>query len=396
MSLHPGALHSKYYLYPMSHSYISYWEHDTWLKDIDTAIIGSGIVGLSSAYFIKQKFPNRKVVVFERGFLPHGATTRNAGFSCFGSATEILADIEKNGKELAYRLVKERFDGLNALIQLHGPGNIHYENFGGYEMFLKGDEERFEKCKAELDWLNKEVAEVLNVKSTIYNISEPGKSNELGLANVAGMIFNPWEGQLHSGMLVKNLAKLCRESGVEIITGINIESFSSSPEHVNLIASNQIEIKIKQLVITVNGFVKSLIPNLDIQPARGQVFVTSSIKDLKLKGAFHHNEGFDYFRNIGDRVLLGGGRNLDLEKEITPEMERNDKIYTYLNRFLTETVIPGKDFVIEHEWSGTMGVGKEKSPIVEYIHPNVLVAVRMGGMGVAIGTNVGKKVAGLA
>jgi gamma-glutamylputrescine oxidase len=379
-----------------NHSYISFWEHDTWLKDIDTAIIGSGIVGLSSAYFIKQKFPNRKVVVFERGFLPHGATTRNAGFSCFGSATEILSDIEKNGKDLAYRLVKERFDGLNALIQLHGPSTIQYENFGGYEVFLKGDEERFEKCKAELDWLNKEVAEALNLKSTIYNISESTKPAELGLAKVAGMIFNPWEGQLHSGMLVKNLVKLCRELGVEIITGMNIERFSNSPEHVYLMASNDIEIKTKQLIITVNGFAKSLIPNLDVQPARGQVLVTSPIEGLKLKGAFHHNEGFDYFRNIGDRVLLGGGRNLDLEKEITPEMERNDKIYKYLMRFLSETVIPGLKFEIEFEWSGTMGVGKEKSPIVEFIHPNVLVAVRMGGMGVAIGTNVGKKVAGLA
>jgi glycine/D-amino acid oxidase-like deaminating enzyme len=183
---------------------------------------------------------------------------------------------------------------------------------------------------------------------------------------------------------------------VEIITGVNIEKFSSSSSGVILQAESDVNIKTKQLVITVNGFAKSLVPNLDVQPARGQVLVTSPIKDLSLKGTFHHNEGFDYFRNIGDRILLGGGRNLDHEKEITPEMERNDKIYEYLIRFLSETVIPGKEFEIEYEWSGTMGVGKEKSPIIEYIHPNVLVAVRMGGMGVAIGTNVGKKVADLA
>jgi gamma-glutamylputrescine oxidase len=389
-------LHPKYYLYPMSHSYISYWEHDVWLKDIDIAIIGSGIVGLSSAYFLKQKYPNKKIVVFERGFLPHGATTRNAGFSCFGSTTEIISDIEKNGKDRAYQLVKERFDGLNALIQLHGPEKIRYENLGGYEVFTTGEEEKFEKASAALSWLNKEIAEVLNIKSNTYTVSDPGRSSELGIKNIAGMIFNPWEGQLHSGLLIKNLVHLCRTAGVEIITGINIQSFSSSPEHVNLFALDQIEIKAKQLVITVNGFAKSLVPALDVQPARGQVLVTSPIKDLKLKGAFHHNEGFDYFRNIGDRVLLGGGRDLDMEKEITPEMERNDKIYAYLKRFLSETVIPGREFEIEFEWSGTMGVGKEKSPIIQYIHPNVLVAVRMGGMGVAIGTNVGKKVAGLA
>ncbi len=378
------------------HSYISYWEQDAWLKEIDTAIIGSGIVGLSSAYFIKQKYPKRKVVVFERGFLPHGATTRNAGFSCFGSASEILSDIDKNGKELAYRLVKERFDGLNALLQLHGPDNIQYHNWGGYEVFLKGEEEQFEKCKKELSWLNKEVAEVLNIKSDIYRVSDGSRSVELGLGNVAGMIFNPLEGQLHSGALIKNLVKLCYQSGVEIITGINIDKFSQETGCVHLYASQQVEIKAQQLIITVNGFAKSLVPELDVQPARGQVLVTSPIDGLTLQGAFHHNEGFDYFRNIGNRVLLGGGRNIDLEEEITPEMERNDKIYEYLLRFLSETVIPGKEFEIEFEWSGTMGVGKEKSPIIKYIYPNVLVAVRMGGMGVAIGTNVGKMVADLA
>lgn len=377
------------------HSYISYWEQDTWLKDIDTAIIGSGIVGLSSAYFIKQKFPQRRVVVFERGFLPHGATTRNAGFSCFGSVSEILSDIDKNGKELAYRLVKERFEGLNALLQLHGPDRIQYRNWGGYEVFLKGEEEAFKKCEEALGGLNKELAEVLQLKSDIYSVCEKSRSSELGLGNAVGMIFNPWEGQLHSGSLVKNLVKLCNEIGVEVITGINIDQFTNGSEGVCLHASNQVEIKSRQLIITVNGFAKSLVPELDVLPARGQVLVTKPIHGLKLKGAFHHNEGFDYFRNIGDRVLLGGGRNVDMEKEITPEMERNDKIYNYLLRFLSETVIPGKEFEIEFEWSGIMGVGKEKSPIVKHIHPNVLVAVRMGGMGVAIGTNVGKMVAGL-
>ena len=147
----------------MSHSYISYWEHDVWLKDIDIAIIGSGIVGLSSAYFLKKKYPKKKIVVLERGFLPHGATTRNAGFSCFGSATEIISDIKKTGKEKAYRLVKDRFDGLNALIQLHGPDNIQYENYGGYEIFTPADENIFESCKTELDDLNTDLQEILKI-----------------------------------------------------------------------------------------------------------------------------------------------------------------------------------------------------------------------------------------
>ncbi len=377
----------------MPHSYISYWEHDVWLKDIDIAIIGSGIVGLSSAYFLKKKYPKKKIVVFERGFLPHGATTRNAGFSCFGSVTEILSDIKKTGKEKAYKLVRDRFDGLNALVKLHGKDAIQYENFGGYEIFTPDEEKVFDACKKKLDDLNRDLQDVLHLKSAVYQVSEKNKSSDLGLKNIVGMFFNPWEGQIHSGYLVQSLVDLCRKVKVEIITGLNVTHYTTGSEEVHLISENDIEIKTKQLVITTNGFAKDLVPGLDVHPARGQVLVTSPISGLQLKGTFHHHEGFDYFRNIGDRVLVGGGRNLDPDKETTTEMKPNEVIDQHLLKLLKEVVLPDKKFTIDHQWSGIMGVGEEKSPIIQYVKENVLVAVRMGGMGVAIGTNVAQKVA---
>lgn len=377
----------------MSQSYISYWEQDTWFNDLDVVIIGSGIVGLSSAYFIKAKYPNRKVIVFERGFLPHGATTRNAGFSCFGSPGEILADIKKNGKQMAYTLVKERFDGLHALLLLHHPDDISYENFGGYEVFRDNEKSLYEEYQSEIDVLNNELQEVLKIKSNIYEVKPVSAATEMGLKGISGLFFNPWEGQLHSGRLMKSLLKKCRELGIEIITGIKVAGYHKANEKVLITLDNGTEIKCTDLIITVNGFAKELVPELDVNPARGQVLVTAPINGLALKGTFHHHEGFDYFRNIDNRVLLGGGRDLDLIGEATTEMERNDIIYSYLVNLLHEVILPGIDFKIEHEWSGTMGVGNDKTPIIKYVQDNVLVAVRMGGMGVAIGTNVGKKVA---
>lgn len=379
----------------MPHSYISYWEHDVWLKDIDIAIIGSGIVGLTSAYFLKQKYPQKKIVVIERGFLPHGATTRNAGFSCFGSVTEILSDIKKTGKENAYKLVNDRFDGLDALLKLHHPDTIHYENLGGYEIFTQVDQEIFENSKLELADLNKDLQDVLKIKSNVYQVSENLRSTELGLKNVIGMFFNPWEGQIHSGLLIKNLIRLCKEVRVEIITGLEILSFEKTPHEIQLKAGNNIEIKTQQLLITTNGFARQLLPELDVSPARGHVLVTSPIEGLLLKGTFHHHEGFDYFRNIGNRVLLGGGRNLDMEAEESVEMESNDKISSYLLNLLNEIILPTSNYSIEHEWTGIMGVGEVKSPIIKEVHDRIYVAVRMGGMGVAIGTNVASKVASL-
>ncbi len=66
---------------------LSYWEQESFFKGIDVAVIGSGIVGLTAAIHLKTLEPHSRIVVLERGALPTGASTRNAGFACFGSLT---------------------------------------------------------------------------------------------------------------------------------------------------------------------------------------------------------------------------------------------------------------------------------------------------------------------
>ena len=86
----------------------SYWEYKTWFRDIDFAIVGSGIVGLSSAIFLKKKYPNAKILVLEKGMLPQGASTKNAGFACFGSISELVADLKTHTEEEVVALVQKR------------------------------------------------------------------------------------------------------------------------------------------------------------------------------------------------------------------------------------------------------------------------------------------------
>jgi len=46
---------------------------------------------------------------------------------------------------------------------------------------------------------------------------------------------------------------------------------------------------------------------------------------------------------------------------------------------------------IELRWSGTMGMGEIKKPIIKEVQPNVYCAVRMSGMGVAIAPIVAQR-----
>jgi glycine/D-amino acid oxidase-like deaminating enzyme len=98
---------------------------------------------------------------------------------------------------------------------------------------------------------------------------------------------------------------------------------------------------------------------------------------------------------IDNRILLGGGRNLDFEGETTTELGQTELIQNRLEELLKEVILPNSDFKIAHRWSGIMGLGSSKRPVVEQLSENVYCGVRLGGMGVAIGSLIGQELAEL-
>ena len=105
----------------------SYWENKHLVQPSDISIVGAGITGLTSAIFLKRKYPQKKIRILERGVTPWGASTKNAGFACFGSISEILSDLKSTSKEETVRLVEKRWQGLSELRSLLGDGNIDFQ-----------------------------------------------------------------------------------------------------------------------------------------------------------------------------------------------------------------------------------------------------------------------------
>ncbi|MDX1333931.1 MAG: FAD-dependent oxidoreductase, partial [Robiginitalea sp.] len=161
-----------------------------------------------------------------------------------------------------------------------------------------------------------------------------------------------------------------------------------------LLKTDRFELHCRKLLLATNGFAASL-GALAVKPARAQVLLTSPIKGLKVQGTFHMDAGYYYFRNVGDRLLLGGGRNLDPEGETTTAFGQTEVIQNRLETLLEEVILPGKQFRVAQGWSGIMGVGNQKKPILKKLSENVACGVRLGGMGIAIGSHTGAELAKL-
>ena len=193
---------------------------------------------------------------------------------------------------------------------------------------------------------------------------------------------------------MNSLLSLIRNAGVNILNSIKVTSFDDAHGSVK-VCTNQFEFETRKLIIATNGFAAQLLDE-EVKPARAQVLITKPIKNLEIKGTFHLDEGFYYFRNIDNRILLGGGRNLDFKTEETSEFGQTELIQNRLDSMLQEIILPHTDFEIERRWSGIMGIGNTKRPIVKQLSDNLICGVRLGGMGIAIGSLVGKKLADLA
>ncbi|MBS1652081.1 MAG: FAD-binding oxidoreductase [Bacteroidetes bacterium] len=367
----------------MINNIFSYWELKHYFNVYDLIVVGGGIVGLSTAISAKKTNPNLKILILERGVLPNGASTKNAGFACFGSPSELLSDLKKSESNLVWETVAMRYKGLLLLRKRLGDKNIDYKAYGGYEIFF--NKHSFEECADSIEDLNKSINDTIG-KKDCYKIV---KQNTLNFKGVYGIIKNCYEGQIDTSLMMRNLKKLSENLDIETLTGIEVKGLTNVQNRV-IIKTNFADFYSKKVVVAVNGFAKDLLKIKDVEPARAQVLITEPLLNLKIKGAFHFNEGYYYFRNINNRILFGGGRNLDFKTEKTSKIELNNVIQNKLDFYLKDVILPNYKFKIAHRWAGVMGVGSEKKPIINHFSNNIVAAVRMGGMGVAIGSMVGE------
>lgn len=367
---------------------LSFWEIESWLNQVDFTVVGSGIVGLSCALELRRLHPKAKILILEKGMFPQGASTKNAGFACFGSLSEILDDLNHHSEEEVLNLVHQRVQGLQQLRAILGDTTIDYQELGGYELFLEKDQVFYEECVAQIPKVNQLLQplfseEVFSLKPNAFKFN--------GIVN--NYSFNKFEGQIDTGKMMQALIKKAYSENILIINNCQLIKYTEQANQVTLL-THDFEFNTNYLMVATNGFAQQLVQE-EVLPARAQVLMTTPIPNLEIKGTFHLDKGYYYFRNINDRILFGGGRNLDFKTEETAKFGLTDLVQERLETLLKEVILKDIHFEVEHRWSGIMGVGHQKKPIIKAINNRVFCGVRLGGMGIAIGSAVGKDLANL-
>lgn len=377
----------------------SFWENDVWYAPADVLIVGGGLMGMWTAHALLQQKPGLRVTLVEQLPIPALASTRNAGFACFGSPSELWADLQMMPEADVWAIAEQRYMGIQYIRQICGDAAIQYEPSGGYEVFAQQPEWQGAVLQDKLDLLNEGFRHITGLDHTYLVCTDD--INRQGFTHLDAMVGNPIEGGLHSGKLVQYLSNSLTAMGATFLYGHQVldttataHGFTVSVSHTQ---GQYQEIQASTVLWATNAHLSQLPPFAGIiEPARGQVLLSPPIPALSLCGTFHAEEGYFYFRSVGQRLLMGGGRHHAFAQEntleATPTADLREVLEAYIQKHIPEAAAYLHQPGWQH-WAGIMGMSRQKKPIITQLQPGMWASLACNGMGVALTPMAGRQVA---
>jgi glycine/D-amino acid oxidase-like deaminating enzyme/nitrite reductase/ring-hydroxylating ferredoxin subunit len=352
----------------------------------ETAVIGGGISGLTTAYFLASA--GKKVVVVEDGFIGSGETGRTTAHIA-SALDDRYYEIENLfNEEKAKLAAQSHMLAIDTIESIISNEKIHcdFERVDGY-LFLhpSGKKENLEKEfkaaeKAGLDVeLLQEINDLKNIKGPVLKFSN--------------------QAQFHPLKYLKGLAESIVSKGGEIYTQTHAQDFDKN----SIKTSNGYTIEAENIVVATN----TPVSNKFVLHTKQAPYRTYVIAALIPKGSFPkilcwdtgdtnstwHTHPYHYVRvHSYDEeydILISGGedhKTAQADREEIPEEERYSRLYDWTKEHfpMTEKVI--------YKWSGQV---MEPVDLLGFIGKNpmdtsnVYVATGDSGNGITHGTIAG-------
>ena len=355
-------------------------------REVPFAIVGGGLVGLSTAYWLGKA--GHSPLVLEADHVGGRASGRNAGFLLTGSAEPFRRLAKQIGRDRAlafWRKTEENRELLRS--ELLDGGRIDCDFLAEGSWIAAVDQpERVEELQESTQDLKQEGLDLRWVEGA--PLASASGSTRLG-----GAIFQRRDGGLHPVKLTQGLVEA---GGLEVLTGARVREMDAQGGGV-LLACDAGDVRAERVLIAVNAYIPSLIPQLaaDVRPVRGQMLATEPLPRI-LAGVWYIDDGFQYIRQLADgTVIVGGCRNVAVEAEVGYAEQPTRRVQEALEAFLREAFPAFGEASIAHRWAGNMGFSDDGLPCIgEVPHlPGALYAAGLTGHGLSLSFVLGRYLA---
>jgi len=327
----------------------------------DIVIIGGGIAGLSTAYWLSVEDPSLQIAIVEKYHFGDGATGRNAGFITCGSVEHFNRLVTKHGIQEAgdiWRFSEENLRLLKEHIIGGHEQELLFEHKGSFSLA---------STDSEFAELKKSASIMGDLKIPFEILGEQDVKRRLGAEKFVGGIKYVGDASVNPLRLLGRLRKVIEDrfKNVTLLEHNEVYSFDNEGEN-KIVKTNKLQIETPVVIMATNGYSPLLHKFFQdkIFPTRGQILATSPVPRF-MEGPCYANFVLDYFRQMPTgEMIIGGFRQLQRDAEVGYSDQITDVIQTALEEFLQEHVPHVRQAKITHRWTGIMGFSVDGQPMV--------------------------------
>jgi glycine/D-amino acid oxidase-like deaminating enzyme len=323
--------------------------------DADVAIIGGGLTGLWTAWYLQQREPNATIVVLEKEIAGFGASGRNGGWcsALFPRSTASLA--RQHGRPAALAMRRAMVDTVDEVGRAASEAGIDAD-------YVKGGTVAY--ARSAVQWRAAE-AEVEEAAGFGVDALELWDSTRARAAGALGASFDPACARLHPAKLVRGLAAAVERRGATVAE--QTEVLDWAPGRVT---TNRGTVTADRIVLATEGYGATLPQShRRILPLYSLMIATEPLPEAFWDEiGLEHGQTFCDFRHLliygqrtaDNRFAFGGrGARYHWGSSIRPDYDRSPRVFEHLRMALRELFPSVADAAITHRWGGPLGVPRD-------------------------------------
>ncbi len=335
--------------------------------ETDVCIVGGGLTGLWTAYYVKKADPTLRITVVEKKIAGFGASGRNGGWcsALFPKSTDALRRLY--GDDAARRMRQAMIDTVDEVGRVCAQEGIDCDFVKGGTIVFARDTVQRRAAVAEVDDARAFGADQLELITA--GSHDEARARSLAATSSLAASFDPSCARVHPGRLVRGLARVVESLGVVIAEQSEIVEWAPGRALYSG-AGGQGLITCDQLVIAIEGY-GAQFPGVGrrIMPLYSLMIATEPLPDeIWDEIGIEHGTTFSDYRHLliygqrtaDNRFAFGGrGARYHWGSSVRPEYDRVDRVFGHLEQTLIDLFPAARGTAVTHRWGGPLGVTRD-------------------------------------